>query len=112
MQEPVDVAKLPEPTTYLNYPNGPAIGAYLGPNDLGEYLTVVSNDPREWSHAGLPGRRVGLRHGLYTIDGQATDPNGLPPEVLMASIRKQVADMAAQFEPFKTPPILGLVSRG
>lgn len=112
MQTPIDVTELPRATVHLNYPKaGPAVGSYLGPNDLGEYLTVVSSEPIVWSTImdaappHLPQRRVGLRHGLYTIGGQAIDPKGLPPEVLMASIRKQVAEQAAQYEPFRTPPI-------
>lgn len=58
------VDKLPPPSTWLNYGGpGPAIGSVVGPNTLGEYLTVVysERDP------AASRTRVGLAFGVYII---------------------------------------------
>lgn len=106
-QAPIDVPELPPPSAFLNYPRqGPPVGAYLGPNIMGEYLTVVSRDiecscPKTYAnyegpeedcpqHGRYPGPvRVGLAYGVYTIDGQPTDTEGLPPEVRAMQIQAQ-----------------------
>lgn len=87
MQLPVEVAELPEATYFLNYPKvGPPVGKYLGPNAMGEYMTVVdravlydidkANETTE-----RRGVRVGVAWGIYSVGGAATDPDGYPPEI-------------------------------
>lgn len=101
-QAPIDVPELPPPSAFLNYPRqGPPVGAYLGPNTMGEYLTVVSNEEAapDWRgpiktkegelFVAPYRRRVGLAYGVYTIDGQPTDTEGLPPEVRAMQIQAQ-----------------------
>lgn len=60
----------PPAVQWLNYPHtGPEVGTALGPNEMGEYLTVVSSE----GEAGDPlsGRlariRVGLAYGIVKI---------------------------------------------
>lgn len=124
MQELINVATLPEATMFLNYPSqGPAIGSYLGPNDLGEYLTVVSREAqctcgdtkatyegpqRDCPEHGEATVRIGLRHGVYTIDGEAAGPTPIPPEVLLASWTIAERVELAAWQPIKTAPLRGV----
>lgn len=93
---PRDVEALPPATTYLNYPNqGPPLGSHLGPNSLGEYLTVVELVKAQ------TGMRAGLAYGIVTVNGKSLDPDGLP--VLAQQAINQAA--MAQLQPFRTPGI-------
>jgi hypothetical protein len=48
----------PPAVRWLNYPSiGPDVGTVLGPNQMGEYLTVVEHD----------GARVGLAYGVIQL---------------------------------------------
>lgn len=94
---PIDVETLPPASFYLNYPrSGPPVGTYLGPNAMGEYFTVVTTDV---GHAAGFGARVGLAVGCYTINGDPTDPDALPPAVALAKLQR---DFSAR----KSPPIV------
>jgi hypothetical protein len=90
------VEALPPATTFLNYPKqGPSLGAHLGPNLLGEYLTVVELVKTN------QGMRVGLAYGIIMVNGESLDPAGLPFEAQQALNRAALAQLQA----FKTPGI-------
>jgi hypothetical protein len=67
------VDELPQPSTWLNYAGDQRglIGQVLGPNTLGEFLTVVfcAYDEREQKS------RVGLAYGVYV---KPSELPGLP----------------------------------
>jgi hypothetical protein len=109
-QAPIDVAKLPPASSYMNYPHqGPPVGKYLGPNTMGEYFTVVSREVDDGMteliangtvqaliQEGPYRVRVGLAVGCYLINGVPTDPDGLPAQVA-------VAKMQRDWQALKTP---------
>lgn len=93
MQAPIDVEQLPPASTFLNYPRqGPPVGKYLGPNTSGEYFTVVSNEAGKEHMRGVS-HRIGLAYGCYTINGEPTDPEGLPPDVALSKLRRDWSAM-------------------
>lgn len=103
MQNLIDVHTLPDATTFLNYPGlGPDIGSYLGPNDLGEYLTVVDN------YVASDGARVGLAFGVYTVNGEPVGTTPIPPEVLLASWTMAERVELAAWQPAKMTPLRGV----
>lgn len=101
---PIDVEQLPPATTWLNYPGDceNLLGRYLGPNAMGEHLTVVvaeCNDASgEFDLKPKPMTRVGLAYGCYTVNGEPTDPDGLPPGVALSKLQ-------ADWQSLKTPGI-------
>lgn len=110
---PIDVEQLPEASTFLNYPRqGPPVGSYVGPNANGEYLTVVERIERaERIHRDpmddAPGIRVGLAFGVYLVNGEPTDPDGLPADVALAWYQEKIqTDWSALKIPKR--PVLGL----
>ena len=112
---PIDVAQLPPASAYLNYPGptGVPVGTYLGPTAMGEWVTVVSNERAERNADDDParptiGRRVGVAYGCYTVNGEATDPRGLPQEVALA---KMQADFRALLPPMVAHHRAGLPKR-
>ena len=63
-QQTRQLAEYPPAVQFLNYPHtGPEVGTVLGPNQMGEYLTVVSK--KRVIHK--PGARVGLAYGIVQI---------------------------------------------
>lgn len=98
---PRDGEALPPATTWLMYGGDQRrmVGKHLGPNALGEYLTVVE---AEWNgNAGFGTTRVGLAYGIYTVGGVSLDPDGLPVEAQQALNRAALASL----QPFRTPGI-------
>lgn len=107
---PIEVEQLPPASSYLNYPRqGPPVGAYLGPNAVGEYVTVVSREQIEANWSEGPnvfiaplGYRVGVAFGIYSVGGEPTDPDGFPPEVQYEVWQAQVR---SDWQALKTPGI-------
>lgn len=93
---PRDVEALPPATTFLNYPRaGLPLGKHVGPNALGEYLTVVDVIKT------ATGTRNGLAYGIITVNGETLDPDGLPFEAQQALNQAALAQLQA----FRTPGI-------
>lgn len=98
---PIEVDQLPPASSYLNYAKiGPPVGSYLGPNTMGEYVTVVSN--KRVPYGETIRHRVGVAFGIYTVGGEATDPDGLPPEV---AYEAELAKIRSDWQALKTPGI-------
>jgi hypothetical protein len=103
---PIDVTELPEATNYLNFCKlGPPVGKYLGPNTMGEYVTVVSNEPVPYGDETR--HRIGVAFGIYTIGRQPTDPEGFPAEVALAILRADQEQWRPRLRDTGTPGLVG-----